>query len=349
MATKVRVACIQTNNTESKTTNENLNDVTSFIQVAVEKGAKLILFPELMPNEYIFDTEIWNFAETLRNGSSLKFISQQSKKHKVYIGLSFLEVDGLHFYNTFIMTDSNGNLICKIRKNPAALEAFYFNGYKNKHMFKTKDFGNIFVGICYENYLGVLENELIEYQNSNNKISMILQPHSSPFAKPKKNDFNVDAVKSINDTVNNVSIEYAKKYNIPVLFCNKVGKFRSKLLNNPQMGGWTKIVNYNGNIVAKSENYGVATKPVHEVIVGDIDIIVNGNDNKQYDYINNSWNRWNRSLYHTFQIGQFIGSLYYQFSIKRRIKASKISKHPWLPSYAIHIVWISTAIYTLFR
>eukprot|EP01084_Bolivina_argentea_P008397 15741_1 len=183
----VRVACISTNNA-NKSIKENLDSTLSFIESSVKSGAKLVLLPELMPTEYKIATSVWDCGETLNEGYTLSFLSTQSKKYSIYIGTSFLEVDGIHFYNTFIMTDPSGNLIGKIRKEkPAGPETFLYLGYKNKHTINTKDFQTVMVGICYENHTSLFENELIEYQNNNNnknKISMILQPHSCPYMLP---------------------------------------------------------------------------------------------------------------------------------------------------------------------
>ncbi len=78
--------------------------------------AELILLPELAPNQYIWHSSQWNFAEPI-NWYSVKWLQLRiyihSKRLSVYLAMTFLEVDPctLDIYNTFVMCDDTGVII----------------------------------------------------------------------------------------------------------------------------------------------------------------------------------------------------------------------------------------------
>jgi predicted amidohydrolase len=62
-------------------------------------------------------------------GPTVSWLIQQSAKHRVWVGTSFLEVDGEHFCNTFVLTSPKGQVAGKVRKEvPASLETYFFKG-----------------------------------------------------------------------------------------------------------------------------------------------------------------------------------------------------------------------------
>ena len=72
---------------------ENLEHATSLVDRAAQEGAKLILLPEFMPTGYIFSKAIWDGAEP-KEGPTVKWLRENSKRLGIWLGTSFLEADG---------------------------------------------------------------------------------------------------------------------------------------------------------------------------------------------------------------------------------------------------------------
>ena len=154
---KLTIACLQYA-TPFCSAHDNLAVVKPLIHKAQTKGAQFILLPELALNKYSWEGCIaWSSAESLdAEQSTIKELMELASKLNIYIGLTFLEAEHNHFFNTFILLNPNGKIEAntKIRKEyPASNEAFVFRGYKNDHFVNTKEFGQIGVAICYENHL----------------------------------------------------------------------------------------------------------------------------------------------------------------------------------------------------
>ena len=70
---RIRVAAIQMVCEEAKIAH-NLEHAAKLLEQAVEKGAELVLFPELMPGGYMLTEAIWDAAETKRRPNSMASI-----------------------------------------------------------------------------------------------------------------------------------------------------------------------------------------------------------------------------------------------------------------------------------
>jgi N-carbamoylputrescine amidase len=97
-ARKLRVAAVQM---ESKNglIKANLEHALPFVDEAVKKGAKLIVLPEFMPTGYIFTKAIWDAGEP-KDGLTVKWLKEHSKRLGVYLGTSFLAMRSLHQYKS---------------------------------------------------------------------------------------------------------------------------------------------------------------------------------------------------------------------------------------------------------
>eukprot|EP01084_Bolivina_argentea_P239991 403259_1 len=352
----VKVGVVQTRTDLSVETQKNLSTILPFIERAVdEHKTELILLPELAPNQYIWHSSQWNYGETM-SGYSVKWLQKHSKRLKIYLGMTFLEVDAqtLDFYNTFVMADDNGNIIAKIRKNtPCSFETWYWcSNSTDKHVFETRKFGKIIIGICFENHFAYVENELISNLQS---ISMILMPHCVPRADPfAAIGWTKSLCDQCNDTINNISVNYAKKYKIPVLYSNKCGPLNSPIPLLPFMKygcydyGNSKIVDANGNIVAEAKD-GCSDKVQNELIVGEIEIF----GNKINDKLPLNCTEWSSQNYFSsfnrkaILAQGLLGQIYYKCSIMRRIRCSASvdvnnSVIPYVSALTMKVIWVST-------
>jgi len=148
---KIKVAAIQMVCKEGEIS-ENLNHAQSMVEEAVEKGAELVLLPELMPSGYMVTEAIWDSAETM-NGQSVAWLKAIAKEYCIHIGFSFLEADGEDFYNSFILATPKGDIAGRVRKSPAAsVEANFYKAGDDSHVIET-ELGRIGISICYENWL----------------------------------------------------------------------------------------------------------------------------------------------------------------------------------------------------
>lgn len=124
MSKTIKVAAVQMNCDPGKV-DRNLAHAEKLVGDAVEKGAKLVLLPELMPSGYMATEEIWGSAETI-DGNSVKWLLSTAKRFGIYLGFSFLEAEGEDFYNSFVLSSPEGKLLGRVRKSPpASIEAYF--------------------------------------------------------------------------------------------------------------------------------------------------------------------------------------------------------------------------------
>lgn len=204
----VRVAAVQMESKDSLV-ESNLEHATPLVEQAAREGAKLVLLPELMPTGYVWTTAIWERAEQ-RNGLTVQWLKANSKKLGIWLGTSFLEADGEHFFNTFILTTPDGGEAGRIRKQPPpAFEAFFTKGGSGSHVIDT-ELGKIGVGICYENQLSYIPRMM--YKES---ADLMLMPHATP------------AIAKIALSLRELAPAYARLLGVPSILCNQCGKFQS--------------------------------------------------------------------------------------------------------------------------
>ncbi len=98
----LRVAAIQTNSNYLDKEG-NLARVRPLIEEAANKGAQLVLLPEMIAG-YAYSSEIiWGSAELIPSGVTSQFISSEAKRLQIHLGTTILEAKGEHFYNTFVL------------------------------------------------------------------------------------------------------------------------------------------------------------------------------------------------------------------------------------------------------
>ncbi len=170
----IRVASVQLLNVNHDTEG-NLQKVARFVEQAADEGADLVLLPEFFAAGYLYTSDIW-LAGELFDGPTVTFMQETSEQHGVWLGGSILEADRSHFYNTFVLTDRKGVVAGAVRKQVSAgVEAYFVKEYETPHMIETEELGTIGVGICYENFLCSLAEELLE-----GEVDLMLMPYSYP-------------------------------------------------------------------------------------------------------------------------------------------------------------------------
>jgi N-carbamoylputrescine amidase len=146
----LRLAAIQMVSLNGRVT-ENLTRAEHWAQIASNRGAELVLLPELFSTGFEMDAHIWNVAEP-QGGPSESWLAAAARRHDFFIGGSYLERRGEDFFNTFVLAGPTG-IAGRVRKrHPCSVEAYIFKGGDDPHVINTP-LGRIGVAICYDSSL----------------------------------------------------------------------------------------------------------------------------------------------------------------------------------------------------
>ena len=241
----------------------NLANAEHHVEQAARQGARLALLPELMPGGYTLNEAIWDTAESF-DGPSTQWMRALSRRLRIYLGTSFLEADGEHFYNTFVLTGENGEIVARVRKNPpASFEAYFYTGGSDPHWFDTP-IGRIGVGICFEN---ALYERYVELHRAG--IDLYLRPFSGASFEARfpvrKRDADV-----LDAALRDGTAETARLMGIPVVMSNKVGRLVTPLPagfppQDVEFPGFSAVADSDGTLLGQigSGEQGVVVGTVH--------------------------------------------------------------------------------------
>ncbi len=240
----------------------NLDRATRFVEEAAERGAALVVLPEFMPTGYIFSKAIWEAAEP-REGSTMRWLRETSRRLGIWLGTSYLEAEGEDFYNSFVVTGPDGEVAGRVRKQtPAFAEAFFTRGEAGPHVIET-EMGRLGVGICYENQLAYLPRLMCAAE-----VDLMAMPHSAPSPMPNPL-FPRRAVEEYNRRLKELAPHYARALGVPVVMVNKCGPWISPIPGLPfltqksSFPGYTCIVDSDGSVLARlGEEEGVIVEEV---------------------------------------------------------------------------------------
>lgn len=155
---KVTFAALQTSYTTD--TQSNVHRTTELVLSAAQKGAQVILLPELFENVYfctIESDEYFALAHPVDNHPTLRHFQKIARDKGVVLPVSFFERDAQCYYNSLAMIDHRGEIMGVYRKShipdgPGYEEKFYFRpGDTGFKVWNTK-FGTIGVGICWDQW-----------------------------------------------------------------------------------------------------------------------------------------------------------------------------------------------------
>ena len=159
MTKEITVAALQlalNNGSEA----ENIEAVSQQVANAAERGAQIILPPELFAGPYFCKTEdeaLFAMARPAMESAPVLAMQKLARQLKVAIPASFFERDGQHYYNSIAIIDPDGEIMGIYRKThipdgPGYEEKFYFrpgnSGFKVWNLFGT----TIGVGICWDQW-----------------------------------------------------------------------------------------------------------------------------------------------------------------------------------------------------
>ena len=156
--TEITVAALQL--PLGASTPENIEAVTDLVTFAADRGAQIILPPELFEGPYFCQVEDENLFATAfptLEHPSVRAMAKLARQLKVAIPTSFFERDGPHHYNSLAMISPDGEVMGVYRKShipdgPGYEEKYYFRpgntGFKVWDVFGTR----IGVGVCWDQW-----------------------------------------------------------------------------------------------------------------------------------------------------------------------------------------------------
>lgn len=139
---------------------ENIAKADALVREAAEKGAQIILLPELFERQYFCQErryEYYEFAKKVNENDAVKHFSALAKELSVVIPVSFYEKDVNRLFNTVAVIDADGSNLGIYRKTHIPddhyyQEKFYFvPGDTGFQVFDTT-YGKIGVGICWDQW-----------------------------------------------------------------------------------------------------------------------------------------------------------------------------------------------------
>ncbi|MCP4727959.1 MAG: carbon-nitrogen hydrolase family protein [bacterium] len=139
----------------------NIQKGEAFVKEAVDKGVKIICFPELCFTkffpQYPLDTHYYELAETIPGPTTERFQKlAQANEIVIIINLYEKAEDGKYFDSSPVI-GADGKLLGKVQMNHIAQEPlfyekdYYHPGTTGNPVFETP-FGNIAVAICYDRH-----------------------------------------------------------------------------------------------------------------------------------------------------------------------------------------------------
>ena len=138
----------------------NIAKTEGLVREAAEKGAQVILPPELFQGIYFptqQDPKWFATAYPMHEHPAVLALAKLAKALKLVIPVSFFEKDGPRYYNSVAVADAGGEILGLYRKShipdgPGYQEKYYFRpGDTGFKAWKTRA-GNIGVGICWDQW-----------------------------------------------------------------------------------------------------------------------------------------------------------------------------------------------------
>lgn len=243
------VAAVQTVNLDNQY--ERSREMAERLIVeAAKKGARLILLPEFALIGYRFHDEIWNAAEPLE-GPTVAWMRGLCKRHNIYLATCILEVKGDDFHDTAVLVGpGEGELWAHRKIEPALYEARYFKGGGiNPAVFETP-LGRIGIIICYDTSKTHTAKNLLD--GNPDIVLMTFSAPETPVVPERMANLSIR-------TQNELPGIYADILGVPVISCNKTGRWDSPLPGVPGANlrsdfvARSRIVDAGGNVLAALE------------------------------------------------------------------------------------------------
>lgn len=240
----------------------NLRNAERLVDEAASGGAALILLPELAPGGYLLTEAIWDTAETA-TGKSVSWLREVARRHRAHVGMSYLEAEGEHFYDTFVLAGPDGEVCGTVRKDPpASAEAFLFAAGSGPHAIDTS-IGRLGVSICYE---ALLHRRLAALHDA--RVDLVLIPMAAARPTPVFPIRRRDGA-AFEALLRRLPEHHARALGVPVVLANRCGRLVSPMpagipAQDTRFPGLSAVVDSDGTVPARlADGEGVARGVVH--------------------------------------------------------------------------------------
>ncbi|MCR5390374.1 MAG: N-carbamoylputrescine amidase [Lachnospiraceae bacterium] len=140
--------------------NENICKADKLVREAAEKGANVILLPELFERPYFCQErryDFYEYAKTVDEDPAVIHFCKTAKELHAVIPVSFYEKAGTVLYNSIAMINADGSLMGVYRKTHIPddhfyQEKFYFTPGDTGFKVWDTEFGKIGTGICWDQW-----------------------------------------------------------------------------------------------------------------------------------------------------------------------------------------------------
>jgi N-carbamoylputrescine amidase len=158
MTRTMSVAAVQSALTDDPAA--NVRRMTEMVRSAAERGAQVILMPELFEGHYFPRAqreEHFDRAAPIDASTTITHFRAVARELGVVLPVSFYERSGPHYYNSVAVVDADGEVLGVYRKahlpdGPGYMEKYHFRpGNTGFKAWKTR-FGTIGVGICWDQW-----------------------------------------------------------------------------------------------------------------------------------------------------------------------------------------------------
>ena len=139
---------------------ENTDKAAHMVLSAADAGAQVVLLPELFETPYFCQErnyDYYNLATAPDENPAVCEFKKICKDKGIVVPVSFFEKDGNTFYNSVALIDNHGEMMGLYRKihipdDHFYQEKFYFTPGNLGHKVWNTEFGNIGVGICWDQW-----------------------------------------------------------------------------------------------------------------------------------------------------------------------------------------------------
>ena len=241
---RLRVAAIQVPS-RLGAIEENLARAERMAVDAAAQGAALILFHELMPSGYAWDTRAWMGAEP-SNGATSRWLAAIAQRLGAWVGTSFLEAADGDFWNTFVLVSPYGQEAGRVRKEfPAMFEARTFRGDPGSHVIETS-LGRIGVGICFDAHTASVARRFAAAD-----VELVLAPHC--YCVPARTSRTVSAkdIERLRSNIAGLAPLLAGALGVPVITTNRVGPWDADRGSPYVFVGQATIADSSGAVAAR--------------------------------------------------------------------------------------------------
>jgi N-carbamoylputrescine amidase len=242
-ARSVRLAAIQMPS-RLGAIDENLARATTLAGEAAGRGARLLLFHELMPSGYAWDETAWSSAEPSQ-GPTAHWARELAGRLGVWLGTSFLEAEGEDFWNTFVLATPDATEAGRVRKEfPSMFEARVFRGDPGPHVIATA-LGNIGIAICFDAHAAAVARRLVVAD-----VDLVLAPHCYCVPRRPSRTANQADIDRLVRNLAGIAPLYGRTLGVPTIVTNRVGDWDVPKGSGFEFVGQATIADSDGTVRA---------------------------------------------------------------------------------------------------